>query len=266
MAELKFVTLTHYNPHLPEPACIYQGSGEVFQKLVKTVFKEDSELYIPTRAWLFAIQHGTWLRVDQLENFAPSFLKTFLDRYAWGGFKRFILSTTIEIHDFLPKVNPDKVKNTFAELHDAWTAIKINNFILLNMKLALQKACCASVDDNAFLIVEGGDWRESSIHNDWAMLPGQLLCRPDRSLILKFESNLCPYYGNDKDRVGRSLFAWAFWKLVKRLRRFEKLVQKRVELAVYHGRRRAANIARAAKYSDQIGELMGQLQLEHFMS
>ena len=159
------------------------------------------------------------------------------------------------------RLRADKAKNTFAELHDAWTAIKINNLILLNMKLAFQK-----YDDNAYLIVEGGDWRESNIHNDWAMLPGQLLCRPDRSLILKFESNLCPYYGNDKDRVGRSLFAWAFWKLVKRLRRFEKLVQKRVELAVYHGRRRAANIARAAKYSDQIGELMGQLQLEHFMS
>ena len=89
-------------------------------------------------------------------------------------------------------------------------------------------------------------------HDDWVSSPGQLLYRLDRSLILKFESNLCIYRGDDRNRIRNSLFAWAFWKFIKRLRRFEELVQKRVEFAVYIGRRHVANIARLAKYSDRI--------------
>ena len=144
--------------------------------------------------------------------------------------------------------------NVLEDLNRAWTAVKVNNFLLLNMKLAFE-----DYDNIDKLIVEEGNWLWSDTYNDWAMLPRRLLCQPDRSLILKFESNLYAYYGDEKDRVYRSLLAWAFWRMIERHRRFERLVQEQVELAVYHGRRRAVTIARREKYRDRIYESSTQL-------
>ena len=238
MAELKYVTIAHFNPHLPDPACIFQGDGDDFQELVRNIFLKNSELYRDTCYWLFQVERCSGFGAETLANLAPNFIKTFLNIYAFGGFEAFIATTTKRL----------KITNVLPD-HRVWTAIKVNNFLLLNIKLAFE-----DYDDIDKLVVEKGNWLWSDTYNDWAVLPGRFLCRPDRSLILKFESNLCVYYGYEKDRVHRSLLAWAFWKMIERHRRFERLVREQVELAVYHGKRRVINIARREKCWDRIHE------------
>ena len=98
------------------------------------------------------------------------------------------------------------------------------------------------------LIVHKGEWRYSSLTNNWGLLLDRYIYHIDCTIMIKFESNLCVYYGNDRRAIFRAVAAFllrkAIAKRIQREERFEQYVREKVELITYYGRRWNINLGR----------------------
>ena len=140
--------------------------AELFQQLVTTTFDRNSAVGIRTRFWLRAVEQSKNLSAIYLASIAPEILKEFLGRYQFGDLNDFIIG--VRVHKGLYRMNmvfgPKNVNP--ATFWRVWTGVKVSTFILLNMKVALNRR---QEDDN--LSVRYDEWRTCTVTNDWGFIP-----------------------------------------------------------------------------------------------
>ena len=271
-----FKTIAYYDPHLPDRSIVYQWSGIEFQRLANQVFRGAMPHYSgvftsQVLQWLFEQEwYIHYFTKEDLLAMAPPFLKTFLDRYSFKGFKTFVSSIRMlygvekEIIDQLRYLDEPFEENILM-----WRQLKVDSYLLLNLKrgLGIHK-------ENDGLVVVAPplfDWRYDRYSNGWGLFPTRNLLPIDRSLMLTFESNVCIYRGNNRRAVHRSVAAYhlkkAFQRMIARQFRIDHWARETAELTVqYVQTRRQAidrlshNMARFDRAFIQAGGLMTYLQ------
>ena len=227
-----FVVIAHYDPYMPDAAEVHQWDGEDFQTLVNRIFFEHSLILTETRQWLFELEWYVFGEKEELTRSAPAFLKSFLDRYSFNGFDSFVSSIRL-LYEVDEEVEATGKVTSVAEFFSRWTAITMDSFLLLNMKRAFYGDY--GEDD---LEVNVYEWRTSYVTNDWGILPERIIRYIDRSLLLKFESNIQPFHGKRRNRVRRSAMAYVFRKLIadwkNEYQQYDRLFEMQVEAGIFY--------------------------------
>lgn len=253
--KLEFKLITHFNPPLPECHLVHRWTGAQTQQFVRRTFRADamrqsSVVWATFPKWInmtttTPIAHFTYdvrlwisnleldaihVSEDDMEATAPPFLKTFVNRYSYRGLRVFIQS----IRHLFGAVYTDEEKGTALDdifcpvacLMDTWTRLKVDSFLLLNLKRGL-----GIYDKDDVLIVAEDDWRHSPFTNEWGLLKDQYLFHLDRSLMIGYESHLCVYHGNNRRVIQRAMAAFLLRQtivnLIEKMKRHETLIRER---------------------------------------
>ena len=227
-----FVVIAHYTPYMPDAAEVHQWDGEAFQEMVNRIFFEHSLLRTETRQWLFELEWYVFGEKEELTRSAPAFLKSFLDRYSFNGFDNFVSSIRL-LYEVDEEVEATGKPTSVVEFYNRWTAITMNSFLLLNMKRAFYGDY--GKDD---LEVDVYEWRSSNLMNNWGILPERITGYIDRSLLLKFESNICRFQRKRRSDVRRRAMAYVFRKLISEwtneYRQYDRLIRMQVEVGIFY--------------------------------
>ena len=284
--KLKFITIAHYNPHLPDCHLVHRWGAEETQRLVRRVLRFDKKVVFmgdlygsgPTvrvweseatefsdsiRQWIVELEWEVHtVTTERMVDSAPPFLKTFVDKYSYRGFVSFVQSichlygarcydddddANDDANDDAATDNRPLVGGCAARAIDIWTWFKVDSFLLLTLKRGLgMRVPCDS------LVVPEGEWRYSSVTNDWGVLLDRYFYQIDRTLMITFESNICRYHGNDQHVIYRAVAAFHLQKMLRkrayRQDRYKRLVRERVDLICYWGQQRIISNRRLHNY------------------
>ena len=235
-----------YIMHLPNRAYVYQMDGDAFQNLVAENFIRNSIAEIQTRSWLRDLEYRQYLTREELIDSVPQVLHVFLERYAYQGFDDFVDSIRIILGR---ELNYEIESN--ADYHHFWRRLKVDTFILYNLKIALNRR---NLPDP--FAVGPYEWRSSSVLNDWGVLPTNVtrFIDPPPFPRWRYEWQVVIYQGNDREGIRRSAVMYAFRHFIVWAIKFERLVKEQVELTIYRIRRRAAIISRTATQLTRINQ------------
>ena len=279
--KLTFKTIAYYNPHLPDCHLVHRWGTEETQRLVRRVLRFDKKVVFmgnlygsgPTvrvweseatefsdsiRQWILDLEWKVHIvSTERMVDMAPPFLKTFVDKYSYRGFVSFVQSIR---HLYGARCYDDDDDDSddastywappggiAARAIDVWTWFKVDSFLLLNLKRGLGMR----VRRDPLVVLEG-EWRYSSVTNDWGLLLDRYIYHIDRTGMMTFESNLCRYHGNDQRVIYRAIAAFHLRRTIQRRvhreDRYERLVRERVELICYWGRQRIISNRRLHDY------------------
>ena len=275
--KLTFITIAHYNPHLPDCHLVHRWGEKEMRQLVQRVLRFDvrivpmppnmvrvysseaTEFTDAIRQWIIDLEWDVHdVSAERMVAMAPPFLKTFVDKYSYRGFVSFVQSIRHlygarcydDDDDAYAADNRPPVGGCAARAIDVWTWFKVDSFLLLTLKRGLgMRIPCDS------LVVLEGEWRYSSVTNDWGVLLDRYFYQIDRTLMITFESNICRYHGNDRHVIYRAVAAFHLQMMLRkrayRQDRYERLVRERVDLICYWGRQRIISNGRLHNYHER---------------